>query len=101
MTGYARATGEFGGVGFACEIRSVNARGLDIRMRLAPGLDALESELRRRIAANVTRGALTVTLSLDADGSGAELVVNERALETALAKKIVANFDGKQGAAGH
>jgi uncharacterized protein (TIGR00255 family) len=97
MTGYARAAGEFGGVGFACEIRSVNARGLDIRMRLAPGLDALESELRRRIAANVTRGALTVTLSLDADGSGAELVVNERALETALA--AIARLSGRITAA--
>jgi uncharacterized protein (TIGR00255 family) len=84
MTGYARATGEYGGVGFACEIRSVNARGLDIRMRLAAGLDALESELRRRIAANVTRGALTVTLALDQGGSDAELVINQNALNSVL-----------------
>ena len=93
MTGYARATGEYGGTSFACEIRSVNSRGLDIRMRLAPGLDALESELRRRIAAAITRGALTVTLSLDADGNGAELVVNERALETALT--AIARLSGR------
>jgi uncharacterized protein (TIGR00255 family) len=93
MTGYARAAGQHGGTGFACEIRSVNARGLDIRMRLAPGLDAIETELRRRIAATLSRGALTVTLTLDQDSSGAELVVNERALETVL--MALARLDGR------
>ena len=37
MTGYARAAGAVPGASFTCEIKSVNGRGLDIRMRLAPG----------------------------------------------------------------
>ena len=57
MTGYARAERQVPGIAFTCEIKSVNARGLDIRMRLPPGYDALEPELRRRIGKALTRGA--------------------------------------------
>ena len=58
MTGYARASGTVPGIAFTCEIKSVNARGLDIRMRLPPGYDALEPELRRRIGKAIVRGAI-------------------------------------------
>ncbi|HEY4201473.1 MAG TPA: YicC/YloC family endoribonuclease [Devosiaceae bacterium] len=84
MTGYARAAGATPGASFSCEIKSVNGRGLDIRMRLAPGLDALESEIRRRISQSIGRGSLTVTVGLDRHGAGGDLVVNERALTTVL-----------------
>lgn len=84
MTGYARASGHAAGVNFQCELKSVNARGLDIRMRLAPGLDALEADLRRLIGAAVTRGAVTLSISLDRAGAGGEVVVNQQALRTVL-----------------
>ena len=41
MTGYARAAGTVPGASFVCEVKSVNGRGLDIRLRLANGLDHL------------------------------------------------------------
>ncbi|MHB1109134.1 MAG: YicC/YloC family endoribonuclease [Devosia sp.] len=85
MTGYARAGGAVPGIGFQVEIKSVNARGLDVRMRLAPGFDALESEIRRRIGKAVSRGSITFTLSVDREGEGGRVVINKQALGAVLA----------------
>jgi len=96
MTGYARASGSASSATFNCEVKSVNSRGLDIRLRLAPGFDALEGELRRRIGAALTRGSVTFTLDVDRSGAGTEIVINEQALATvvgaleALAHKVEA-----------
>ena len=84
MTGYARTTGGVEGASFACEVKSVNGRGLDIRLRLAPGFDALESEIRQRIGKALTRGSVTLNLTVDREGAGGELYINRQALETVL-----------------
>lgn len=84
MTGYARAAGALPGVAFTVELKSVNGRGLDLRMRLAPGFDALESEIRRLIGKSITRGSLTVSLNVDREGEGGRVVVNHQALEAVL-----------------
>lgn len=84
MTGYARAAGAVPGTAFACEVKSVNGRGLDIRLRLAPGFDALESEIRQRIGKAVSRGSLTFNLSVERDGAGGDLLLNRQALSTVL-----------------
>lgn len=84
MTGYARAAGALPGVGFSVEIKSVNGRGLDLRMRLASGFDALEGEIRRLIGKAITRGSLTVSLNVDREGEGGRVVVNHQALEAVL-----------------
>ena len=85
MTGYARAGGGVPGVAFLIELKSVNARGLDIRSRLAPGFDSLDVEMRRRLGAAITRGAITLTLNVDREGEGGRVVINEHALATVLA----------------
>ncbi len=84
MTGYARAGGAALGCRFQIEIKSVNSRGLDVRMRLAPGLDALEPELRRRIGDTLARGAVSLSISLQRDGAGREVVINQQALGAVL-----------------
>jgi len=84
MTGYARASGTAGSAAFSCEMKSVNGRGLDMRMRLAPGLDPIEGEIRRRIGAALSRGSLTVTINLEREGAGGEVVVNQQALKAVL-----------------
>jgi uncharacterized protein (TIGR00255 family) len=61
MTGFARA--EAGDAQWAWELRSVNARNLDIRCRLPAGLEALETDLRQRIPTVCRRGNVTVQLS--------------------------------------
>ena len=85
MTGYARAGGAVPGVNFLVEIKSVNARGLDIRLRLAPGYDPLEGEIRRRIGAAITRGSVSFTLTVDREGEGGRVVINKQALGAVLA----------------
>ncbi|HEV2334458.1 MAG TPA: YicC/YloC family endoribonuclease [Stellaceae bacterium] len=64
MTGFARAEGEADGVSWTWEVKSVNSRSLDLRLRLPPGFDALEAQLRATLARRVRRGNITVTLSL-------------------------------------
>lgn len=85
MTGYARASGAVPGISFSVEIKSVNARGLDIRMRLTPGYDVLEAEIRRRISKALSRGSVTVNLAVDREGEGGRVVVNKQALDAVLA----------------
>lgn len=84
MTGYGRAAGRVPGATFTVEIKSVNGRGLDLRFRLAPGFDALESEIRRRVSADITRGSLSVSLFVEREGEDGRVVVNHQALEAVL-----------------
>jgi uncharacterized protein (TIGR00255 family) len=85
MTGYARAGGAVPGVSFLVEVKSVNARGLDMRMRLAQGYDGLELDIRRRIGKAISRGAITFTLNVEREGAGGRVIVNEQALDAVLA----------------
>lgn len=85
MTGYARATGAVPGAAFACEVKSVNGRGLDIRLRFAPGFDSLEGDIRQLIGKAVSRGSITFSLSVERDGAGGDLLLNRQALATVLA----------------
>lgn len=85
MTGYARAGGVAAGIGFSVEIKTVNGRGLDMRLRLAPGYDALEGEIRRRIGQALNRGSVTLSLNVERLGDGGPVLVNQQALDTVLA----------------
>ena len=84
MTGYARAQGGVPGIGFSIEIKSVNARGLDMRMRLTPGYDALEPEIRRRVSRALSRGSINVTLNVEREGEEGRVVINHAALDAVL-----------------
>lgn len=85
MTGYARSGGVTAGISFSVEIKTVNGRGLDMRLRLAPGYDALEGEIRRRIGQALSRGSITLSLAVDRIGSSGPVLVNQQALGTVLA----------------
>ena len=62
MTGYADRGGSADGVAWSWEARSVNGRGLDLRLRLAEGFESLDPPLRQQASAALTRGTVTVTL---------------------------------------
>lgn len=83
MTGFGRAEGKVGGHGFIWELRSVNGRGLDLRLRLPPGCDALEPALREG-AARLRRGNVTANLTLVREAE-ARVAIDPVALEQALA----------------
>jgi uncharacterized protein (TIGR00255 family) len=84
MTGFARAAGAVGAMGWAWELRSVNGRGLDVRLRLPPGLDALEPGLREAAGKALKRGNISATLSLTRHDS-ARLMPDPVALDQVLA----------------
>ncbi len=65
MTGFARAEGETAGVAWVWEIKSVNGRSLDLRLRLPSGYDAAEAQLRGAFGGRFRRGNLSATLSVD------------------------------------
>jgi len=64
MTGFARAEGEADGIAWVWEAKSVNGRSLDLRLRLPPGFDALEQQLRAAAASRFRRGNISATLSV-------------------------------------
>jgi len=84
MTGFARHEGEAPGCRFVWELRSVNGKGLDLRLRLPQGYEALEQPVRKAAALALTRGNLQVSLSVSATGAAVEAVVNEAALEAVI-----------------
>ncbi len=64
MTGFARAQDEAPGISWVWEVKSVNGRALDLRLRLAPGFDALEPELRAALAQRFRRGNFSANLAV-------------------------------------
>ncbi len=84
MTGFATATGSEGAYAWVWDLRSVNARGLDLRLRLPDGVPGLEAELRSRLAADLTRGNVTVSLKLQRDDGAGTLEVDHECLRAVL-----------------
>jgi uncharacterized protein (TIGR00255 family) len=84
MTGFARTDGAHDGVRWHWEVRSVNGRGLDVRMRLAPGFEALEAAVREAVGRRVARGSVNVGLSVTREATAGEVRVNETALASIL-----------------
>lgn len=77
MTGFARADGSNSNSSWFWEVRSVNGRGLDLRIRLAPGLEALEPKVREAISKCLTRGNVSATLTMQRPTSDIEVRLNE------------------------
>ena len=84
MTGFARLDGRTGRHQWAWELRSVNGKGLDLRLRLPQGSERLEAEVRRIASAHFTRGNIQASLNIQAGEVRVEAVVNEAALEAVL-----------------
>jgi uncharacterized protein (TIGR00255 family) len=84
MTGFARGQGVAGAYGWVWEIRSVNAKGMDLRLRLPPGWDAIEPTLRARAAEVLARGTLHATLNVDREGAAPVVKVNEQVLQAVI-----------------
>ncbi|MBR2536313.1 MAG: YicC family protein [Hyphomicrobium sp.] len=80
MTGFGRSEGAGEGFVWAWEARSVNGRGLDIRMRLPPGNDAIEPALRELAAKRFVRGNVNATLTIDRLQAAGALRLNEAVL---------------------
>jgi uncharacterized protein (TIGR00255 family) len=64
MTGFARAEGDDLGISWVWEMKSVNSKSLDLRLRLAPGFDSLEPQLRAMLAQRFRRGNFSASLAV-------------------------------------
>src|SRR5215468_10951113 len=84
MTGFARRHGVSGAYNWAWEIKSVNAKGLDLRLRLPPGWDAVEPAVRNSLAQALARGTVYATLTVDRVGVVPVVRVNEAVLGAVL-----------------
>ncbi len=80
MTGFARATGAAGAWRWAFEVKTVNAKGLDIRVKMPPPFDRVEAEARARLAKVLARGTCFASLTPQREGSASAPRIDEAAL---------------------
>jgi uncharacterized protein (TIGR00255 family) len=85
MTGFARCHGVAGAYAWSWEIKSVNAKGLDLRLRLPPGWDAVEVPARMRASEELARGTVYANLTVERKDIVATVKVNEQVLAAVLA----------------
>ncbi|WP_336742772.1 YicC/YloC family endoribonuclease [Aureimonas altamirensis] len=86
MTGFARAEANHGDWRIVWELRSVNGKSLDIRLRLPAGLESLELDARRKPAAYLTRGNIQMSLQLQRGAVAPQRAINRQALMAYVAE---------------
>jgi uncharacterized protein (TIGR00255 family) len=95
MTGFSRATGEIDGTSIAWELKSVNGKAIEIRLRLPPGFERLEPGVRQALQKCFARGNFQAALSVGRTGGAvAQPVINEAFLKdlAGLAKRLQDQF---------
>jgi uncharacterized protein (TIGR00255 family) len=84
MTGFARVDGAADGLVWAWEVRSVNGRGLDVRLRLPPGFDGVEAPAREAVSKRFVRGNISLNLTLERQSLAGAIRLNEPLLADIL-----------------
>lgn len=97
MTGFARGQGVTGAYAWSWEVRSVNGKGLDIRLRWPPGWESIEQPVRARASASLVRGTVHASLSVERQGVLPVVRVNDQVLAAVLA--TIQDLAGKIDAA--
>ena len=95
MTGFARAVAEHDGTSIAWEVKSVNGKSVEVRLRLPQGFERLEPAVRQILQKRFARGNFQATLTIGrAAGAQAQPVVNEAFLKdlAGLAKRLQEQF---------
>lgn len=83
MTGFARESGEADWGTWSWEARSVNGRGLDVRLNVPSGLEVIEQAVRKSVSETFNRGNLQIGLRIEMTGSE-KIAVNESVLQTLI-----------------
>ena len=84
MTGFASATGALDGWSWTWELRSVNGKGLDLRLRVPDWIDGLEIGLRKALSAVTARGNVTLSLRITREETSGTIQVNDSVLRGIL-----------------
>ncbi len=93
MTGFARSHGVSASYAWTWELKSVNAKGLDLRLRLPSGWDAIEAPARARAAEVLARGTVYANLAVAREGVAPVVRVNQAVLDAVL--DTVRNLGGR------
>ncbi|PZA12210.1 YicC family protein [Rhodopseudomonas palustris] len=93
MTGFARSHGSSGPYVFEWELKSVNAKGFDFRMRLPPGWDDIEPTVRKRAAEVLSRGTVYANLTVKRANAASTIQINQDVLASVL--KVASEIAGK------
>ncbi|WP_331272539.1 YicC/YloC family endoribonuclease [Roseovarius gahaiensis] len=84
MTAFASATGTCQGYGWTWDLRSVNGKGLDLRLRVPDWIDGLEAAIRARLGSAMTRGNVNLSLRVQSEDRTGQLTLNTATLEDIL-----------------
>jgi uncharacterized protein (TIGR00255 family) len=90
MTGFARTSGHRPPWAWAWEIKAVNAKGLDVRLRLPPGFDRIEAEARAKLTGGLARGTVYATLTAQREATIPQVRINTEILDALV--EAVANM---------
>src|SRR4029434_8321058 len=95
MTGFARSHGASGPYAFEWELKSVNAKGFDLRLRLPPGWDELEAFAKKRAAEVLSRGTVYANLNVKRANAVSTIRINEDVLASVVkvAGELAARID--------
>jgi uncharacterized protein (TIGR00255 family) len=93
MTGFARSHGASGPYTFEWELKSVNAKGFDLRMRLPPGWDELETFAKKRAGEMLSRGTVYANLNVKRANAVSTIRINEEVLASIV--KVAGVLAGK------
>src|ERR1700731_4045623 len=84
MTGFADGQGGFDLLRWRWEVRSVNGRSLELRLRMPPGLEGIEAAARILAGERFRRGNLQANLTLEQQDGSRGLRVDPAALAQAV-----------------
>jgi len=84
MTGFARQDGVTGTYAWNWELKSLNGKGLDLRLRLPAGWDAVEVSARTRVK-SLARGTVYANLTVKREGAAPAVRINQSVLDAVLA----------------
>lgn len=84
MTGFARGEGRLGSHSWQWEARTVNGRGLDVRLRMPPGYEAIEQAVREACKKRLSRGNCSLTLNVQRDSGETAAQLNEEMFKQLL-----------------
>jgi uncharacterized protein (TIGR00255 family) len=93
MTGFARSQGASGPYAFEWELKSVNAKGFDLRMRLPPGWDEIEALAKKRAGEVLSRGTVYANLNMKRTNAASAVRVNEDVLASVV--RVASMLAGK------
>ncbi|HCQ67079.1 MAG TPA: YicC family protein [Rhodobacteraceae bacterium] len=91
MTGFATLKGQEGPWSWTWDIRAVNGRGFDLRLKLPDWIEGVEIEARKLIAARISRGNVTLGLKIGREAAEGAVQINAVALDSVLA--VLAEID--------